>query len=47
MILNEMLLYGGIVMIGCSIVGMIVSVSVLKIKKIHLGVQLEKEYGEK
>lgn len=47
MLTNEMLFYGGMVIIGCAVVGLIVSMCVLKMKKYHLNTQLNKEYGEK
>lgn len=43
---NEMLLYGGIAVAAAAVIGLIVFICVMKVKKIRLNTQLNAEYGE-
>lgn len=44
---NEVLLYGGIGISGCSLLLAIIHFCVSKIKTVRLNAQLNSEYGEK
>lgn len=46
-ITNEMLFYGGFVLIGLSVILMIVFLCIAKIRLVKLNAQLDKEYGER
>lgn len=43
---DEVLFYGGIIIIGCSLLLAIIFLCVSKIKKIRLDAQLDAEYGK-
>lgn len=44
---NEVLFYGGITIIGCSLLSAIIFLCASKIKAVRLNAQLDAEYGER
>ena len=44
---NEVLFYGGIIMVSCSLFAALVSFFVFKIRKLKLETRLDAEYGKK
>lgn len=45
-ITNEMMFYGGIILVAASALGMILYLLVARLKKIKLDMQLDQEYGK-
>lgn len=44
---NEVMLYGGIIVAGCSLVSGIIYLGISHIRRIRLDVQLDDEYGKR
>lgn len=46
-LINEVLFYGGLIIVGCSVISGIIYFCVSKIKAVRLKAQLDVEYGGK
>lgn len=43
---NEIMFYGGMILVGISVMGILVYWLIARLKKIRLDIQLDQEYGK-